>query len=172
MAGEHMAKRRERDGEIPIWPSRRTLVIVAVAVVTGAIWLYLAVRPDDFVVTGGELETAAPRMLRTFGSYQGPTPCEAGIVCETPTCRSAHGSTPFTYRSVCYFGRPDHFTIMLSDGRGDDYRRERGVFYRPDTISPEPAGICTHHVFGRWWEFAPLDDPNCPRGFDHFTGEG
>jgi hypothetical protein len=52
------------------------------------------------------------------------------------------------------------------------YRDGHGVFYRPDNASPVPDGTCTRHVFGRWWEFAPLDDPNCPKGFGHYTGEG
>ena len=154
--------------------SRRSLVLgfvvlgSVVGLTTGA---YIAARPN-FLVTRGELEAAAPRMLRVAGSFEPPTPCEHGVVCRARVCRQAGETEPFAYRSVCFTGRAGHFTAVFSNATGNNYRAQDGVFYRPDNISPDPGGVCTRHVFGRWWEFAPLHDPDCPRGFEHYTGEG
>ena len=102
-------------------------------------------------------------MLKTYGTVE----VTAGDT--EHDCRAVLETEPFSYDAVCYIGPPDHRTIIFSS-KAD--HNQRGVFYRPDNRSPEPSDVCVRPVFGRWWQFAPLNDPHCPNGFRRYTGFG
>lgn len=167
------AKRQRPDGSLATTrPGVRVGWIAFVAIMVVAAFAMSVASKPDFLVAKSDLMTDGPRLLSTYGSFKGPFQCGGDIVCGDPTCETAHGDSPIAYRSVCYLGKVGHVTVMFSNGHGDSYRAERGIFYRPDDISPNLDGVCTVHVVGRWWEFAPIHGNSCPQGFTSYTGEG
>lgn len=167
------AKTQRPDGSLPTTrPGVRMGWIAFVAVMVVAAFAMSVASKPDFIVAKSDVKTEGPRLLSTYGSFKGPFQCDGDIACGDPTCETAHGNSPFAYRSVCYLGKVGHLTVMFSNGHGDSYRAERGIFYRPDDISPNLDGVCTVHLVGRWWEFAPIHGDSCPQGFTSYMGEG